>query len=56
MVDTYLMKNEEHMQAKRAQAQYPPIHYQQNLYPQPQYQQNQYPQQKYPQPRGGGNF
>ena len=40
MVDTYLMKNEEQMQAEWAQDQYPPAQYQQSLYPQPQYQQN----------------
>ena len=31
-MDTYLMKNEEKMQAKPAQVQYPPVQYQQNMY------------------------
>ena len=57
-MDTYLMKNDEHMQVERAQPQYKldqytPTQFQQPQYPQPQYQLNQYPsQQHYPQPRG----
>ena len=44
-MDTYLMKNDEKMQAERAQPQYHPAQYQQLQYPQPQYLQNHYPQQ-----------
>ena len=57
-MDTYLLKNEKHIQAERAQyqdppTQYPLAQYQQNPYPQPQYQKNLYTlQQHYAQPRG----
>ena len=55
-MDTYLMKNDEHMQDEQVQRQYQPVQYQQQKYPQLQYCQNQYPQQQYPPQGGVGNL